>query len=70
MTTLNHFLNTTQAAAVIGCSVAHVRYMLIHGQLSGRKLSGRAWMIARSEARRMARVHHKNGRPRGRSNTR
>lgn len=62
---LNRFLNTRQAAAVIGCSMSHVRHMLINGQLIGKKMSGRAWLIPDWEARRMSRVQHRGGRPRG-----
>jgi len=64
---LENYLNTTQAAELIGCSDAHVRYMLIHGQMKGKKVSGRTWLVERREAERLAKVEHATGRPRMRN---
>ena len=61
---LEQFLNTEQAAEVIGCSDAHVRYMLANGLMKGKKVSGRTWMVHRNEAAKIAQVQHRVGRPR------
>jgi hypothetical protein len=63
---LENFLNTEQTAEVIGCSDAHVRYMLAHKIMRGKKVCGRAWMVHRREADRIARLQHRVGRPRRR----
>lgn len=61
---LDNWLNTEQAAGVIGCSDAHVRRMLILGTLKGKKVSGRTWMIPKREAEKMATTKPPTGRPR------
>lgn len=61
---LENYLNTEQAAAIIGCSDAHVRRMLIEGTLLGKKVSERSWMIPKAEAEKMAATVPATGRPR------
>lgn len=63
---LENYLNTAQAADVIGCSDAHVRHMLIHGLMKGKKVSGRTWLVERKEAEKVASIDHQLGRPRKR----
>jgi len=63
---LEDYLNTAQAADVIGCSDAHVRYMLINKLMKGKKVSGRTWMVHRREAEKIAGTEHTVGRPRRR----
>lgn len=62
---LEKFVNTRQAAAIIGCSTGHVRYMLIHGWMEGQKVSERTWLIPIREAKRISNNRHEHGRPRG-----
>ena len=64
MQVLTDRLNTEQAAAIIGCSGAHVRRMLIDGDLRGEKISERCWIVKLSDAQDMAETRHATGRPR------
>jgi hypothetical protein len=63
-TVLENFLNTREAAAVIGCTDAHVRRMLLDGTLTGKKVSARSWMIRRRDAERIRDEPAATGRPR------
>jgi len=60
---IDQFVTVAEAAEIIGCSDAHVRYMLIRGSLPGRKFSN-SWMILREDAVKMGSVEHVRGRPR------
>jgi len=64
---LENYLNTSEAANVIGCTDAHVRRMLIEGTMKGKKVSGRSWMVPRKEAERVAARQAPTGRPRKRA---
>ena len=61
---LENYLNTQQAAVVIGCTDAHIRRMLIDGTIHGKKVSERTWMIPRKEAERIRDDEPPTGRPR------
>lgn len=64
---LENYLNTKQAAEVIGCTDANVRRMLLDGRLKGKKVSARGWMVPRAEAEKAAKNPSFVGRPRKRA---
>ena len=61
---LENYVNCQDAAAIIGCTDAHVRRMLIDGKLRGKKVSPSAWMIERKDAERIRDDVPPTGRPR------
>jgi len=61
---LENWVNTGEAAVVIGCSDARVRQMLANGEMKGKKVSGRSWLIPKKEAERIAGSPSRVGRPR------
>lgn len=58
------FVSVAEAAAIIGCTAAHVRRLLIDGTLAGQKLNERAWAVEKKSAERYARTPQTFGRPR------
>jgi hypothetical protein len=52
------------AAAIIGCSEAHVRRLAGDGVIAGEDFSG-VWAIVRESAEEYAKKPQKTGRPRG-----
>jgi hypothetical protein len=66
----NKWMTATDAATLIGCSTAHVRYLAKNGDLICEKVGPRAWMVEKKSAEKLARNPAKTGRPRknGRNN--
>lgn len=52
-----------EAAELIGISAAHVRKLLRDGELVGRKLGPRVWIVSRKSALAFSRNRPKLGRP-------
>lgn len=52
-----------EAAVLIGCTAAHVRKLLRDGDLVGRKLSPRIWLVSRKSALAFSRNRPRLGRP-------
>ena len=63
MPDISEFLTAKQASEVIGCSDAHVRYMIANGELSGVKM-GHSWLIRRKDAEKKRDTEAPCGRPR------
>lgn len=63
---LGEYLNTQEAAEVIGVTDGNVRQMLRDGRIKGKKLGPRAWAIPRKEAIRVRDNPPATGRPRSR----
>ena len=59
------YISVNQAAKIIGCAEAHVRLLLIQGELAGTKLNERAWAVEKWSAVEYAKSPKKTGRPRG-----
>ena len=60
----NEILSTNEAADVIGCTGRRVLQLLDEGTLAGQRLNGRAWIVYRKSAEKIAAVRHERGRPR------
>jgi excisionase family DNA binding protein len=60
----NKWLTATEAANLIGCSSAHVRYLAIAGHLNAEKVGPRMWLIEKKSAQNLAENPAKTGRPR------
>ena len=60
----NKWMTATEAANLIGCSSAHVRYLADKGDLVCEKVGPRAWLIDKKSAEKMAKNPAKTGRPR------
>ena len=58
--------NVEKAAEVIGVTEGRVRQMLREGEMKGRKVNDRAWIMDPKEVERMAALEQKTGRPRTR----
>lgn len=58
------FVSVAEAAKIIGCSDAHVRRLLIDGELQGQKLNERAWAVRQDSAEKYATKPQTRGRPR------
>lgn len=46
------FVNVSEAAQLLGCSVGRIRQLLIANELRGIKANERAWLIPRDEIER------------------
>lgn len=57
-------ISVEDAAAIIGCTPAHVRKLLRDGDLVGRKISAKIWIVSERAAQRFAKHRPKLGRPR------
>ena len=68
--TIENWLNCDEASAIIGCSPDHVRLLARKGELKGRKLNQRFWLIDRKDAERLRDQPADTGRPRSRSRVR
>ena len=60
----NKWMTATEAANLIGCSSAHIRYLAANGDLVCEKAGPRAWLIEKRSAEKMAKNPAKTGRPR------
>lgn len=60
----NKWMTSTEAAELIGCSSAHVRFLAIEGHLVGEKVGPRMWLIEKKSAQNLAKNPAKVGRPR------
>jgi hypothetical protein len=58
-------ISVTDAAEIIRCTPSRVRQLLRDGLLRGKKLSERAWLVARPSAEKYAKTEPERGRPRG-----
>lgn len=56
-------ISVEEAAELIGCSAAHVRKLLRDGDLVGRKISPRIWVVSSRAATHFAKHRPKLGRP-------
>lgn len=56
-------ISVGEAAELIGVSAAHVRKLLRDGDLVGRKISPRIWLVSRKSALAFSRNRPKLGRP-------
>ena len=56
-------ISVDEAAELIGCSGAHVRKLLRDGDLMGRKISARIWVVSLRAAKHFAHHRPKLGRP-------
>lgn len=63
-TVLENYLNTQEAADVIGCTDGYVRRLLLDGKITGKKVTARSWVIPRKEAERVRDDLPPTGRPR------
>jgi hypothetical protein len=63
-TTNGESITTREAAAIIGCSEAHVRWLASRGHIDAQDFSG-VWAIDRDSVERFAKTPQKIGRPRG-----
>ena len=61
---VDQFLNVQEAAALIGCTEAYVRQMLISGRLPGIKANKMAWLIRLEDAEKIRDQQSQVGRPR------
>ena len=55
------FLNVAEAAAVIGCTDARVRQMLISREILGIKATQTAWLIPKTEVKKAAKKPRRKG---------
>lgn len=58
-----NLLNVEECAAVVGCTPGRIRQMLGDGTLPGVKANGRAWLIKKKEAEKLAKNRPPKGRP-------
>jgi excisionase family DNA binding protein len=58
------YVNTNEAAELIGCTVGRVRQLLRDEELTGIKANARAWLIPRRQVLQIARRPYTTGRPR------
>lgn len=59
-----NFLTSTEAAALIGCTDGRVRQLLRDGELLGKKIGKRMWLIPEDEAKKIRDLPIETGRPR------
>lgn len=57
-------LEITAAAEAIGCTTGYVRQLLAKGELSGRKIGQRAWLIEQTSVTKFIKKPRNTGRPR------
>lgn len=57
------YVNTEEAAAIIGVTDSRVRQMIIGGELAAVAVNERSWLILESEAQRVAKNRKRPGRP-------
>jgi excisionase family DNA binding protein len=60
----NKWITITEAAAIIGCSTAHLRFLAISEKIKSTKVGPRLWLIDKKAAEKMAKTPAKTGRPR------
>jgi excisionase family DNA binding protein len=65
----DEILNTTEAAALVGVSPAHMRRMLAGGKVRGVKFGQRNWMIARADLEGVGRLRKPKGKKEGKYGT-
>ncbi len=61
---VNEFVNTNEAAEIIGVTTGRVRQMLIDGTLDGVRANRRAWLVRRDDAEAAKDREVRRGRPR------
>ncbi len=64
LTEIGDKITTALAAEIIGCTDAHVRYLIKHGILDGDQF-GRMWVVSRRSVEKFAKKPQVLGRPRG-----
>lgn len=60
---LGGFVGVAEAAAILNCTTNHVTRLLRDGDLIGRKLSARVWIVAASSVQHFQENRPKIGRP-------
>jgi hypothetical protein len=63
-TSKNNWISSTEAANLLGCSRAHVSWLVKNKYLVGEKINPRCWMIEKKSAIDLAKTPMKTGRPR------
>lgn len=58
---VSDFVNVSEAAQLIGCSVGRIRQLLIAKELAGVKANERAWLIPRKEVDKEIRKRRDKG---------
>jgi len=64
VTLIDRFCSVEEAAEIIGCTDGRVRQLLRAGELDGKKVSERAWVVVRASAVKYAASQQPTGRPR------
>lgn len=67
---LSEFCNVADAAKIIGCTDGRVRQLLLAGELRGRKINDRAWLVEIADAERVRDIEPGRGMPRTNPNAR
>lgn len=52
---IGNWMSVNEAATMLALTVGRIRQLLISGELSGKKLNEKAWVIERREIERFAR---------------
>jgi len=60
----NTWISTTEAANLLGCSRAHISWLVKKQYLVGEKINPRCWMIEKKSAQDLAKTPMETGRPR------
>ena len=60
---LKEYVDTNEAAAIMGCTDGRVRQLLIEGELPGVKVNKRAWLAERKAVEKRAKLTQTKGRP-------
>ncbi len=60
----NNWISTTEAANLLGCSRAHISWLVKKEYLVGEKINPRCWMIEKKSAQDLAKTPMETGRPR------
>ncbi len=61
---MSEMISVESAAEIIGCTKRRVTQLLTKGELRGKKLSPRCWIVSRPSAVRYSRLEQTVGRPR------
>ncbi len=65
---LSEYCNVATAATIIGCTDGRVRQLLLAGELRGKKINDRAWLVEIRDAERVRDIEPKGGMPRSNPN--
>ena len=60
---IDEFIGVAEAAAMLECTTTHVTRLLRDGDLVGRKLSARVWVVSVESVRHFAKNRPRVGRP-------